>query len=674
MLDGLNAAQREAVTTTKGPVLVLAGAGSGKTKVITTRIAHLIRRGVGPERILAVTFTNKAAQEMLQRAKSLLGKRAKTRPLISTFHSLCVNVLRQEIEPLGYPRRFAIYDRGDQENLARSALRDVKAPTAALRPGDLLYRISQWKTRGLRAADVDDPLDEERDHLALAAYRRYESALRAAGALDFDDLLLCTEELFRRHATALSRQQQRFEYIMVDEYQDTNASQYKIISALAQPHRNLCVVGDDDQSIYGWRGAEIENILGFDRDFPDAKIIRLEANYRSTPEVIALANTLILHNPARREKTLRATRESGQTPRFLEMEDEVDEAKRVVGEISYAVVHKLARSRDFAVLFRTNEQPRLFESECRSARLPYVLVGGMSFFDRREVRDLLAYLKALANPSDEISLLRIINTPIRGIGEATVQKLLARAVEAGSSLWDVLPSATQDGEVPFRAAEAISEFRSFLESWRTRMAAPPLAQGFREMIERMNYRAEVERNYKDAQERIARWNTVEELVNALAQYEEGSREPALDEFLRDIALVGREEEDDKESKLDRDAVVLMTLHSAKGLEFPNVYLVGVEENLLPHERALADGRKGIAEERRLAYVGITRARDHLTITWTQSRTKWGKRRPVKPSRFLAEMRGEKAPPKPTKPRASRSKKGAKSAAPPPVPIAAEQRC
>jgi DNA helicase-2/ATP-dependent DNA helicase PcrA len=663
-MDGLNPSQREAVCATGGPMLVLAGAGSGKTRVITYRIAHIIRGGVEPNRILAVTFTNKAAQEMVERAMAILGQRHASRPLIATFHALCVNILRREIEVLGYPRSFAIYDRSDQESVARSALRDVKAPSALLRPADLLYRISHWKMQGKRAQFVDDESEtgSEQDELAIAAYRRYEKSLRAAAALDFDDLLLCTEELFHRSASALERQQARFDHILVDEYQDTNITQFRIISALAKPHRNLCVVGDDDQSIYGWRGAEIENILGFDREFPDARIIRLEENYRSTPEVLALANTLIVHNAQRREKTLLATRPTGQAPRFLELEDEVEEAKRVVAEIQSVLQARRAEARDFAILFRTNEQPRLFESELRAVRIPYVLMGGMSFFDRREVRDLLAYLKLLANPADDVSLCRIINTPPRGIGESSVKKLLEHAVQAGISLWDALPAAETEGEIPYKAAEAIRQFRTTIDLWRTQFNGPALAAAFRDLIQKMDYRTEIDRNYKEPADRAARWNSVEELVNALAQYEERSRKQAtLEGFLQDIALVGREEESDKQEKLNRNAIFLMTLHSAKGLEFPNVYLVGMEEGLLPHQRSIEDGRKGIAEERRLAYVGVTRARDRLTITWAKTRTKWGKRRPSRVSRFLAEMRGEVKPPKPRPPRIGKRGKGAPKA-------------
>jgi DNA helicase-2/ATP-dependent DNA helicase PcrA len=655
-MDGeLNPAQREAVQTLHGPILVLAGAGSGKTRVITYRIARVIRSGLEPDRILAVTFTNKAAQEMLQRALALLGNRTRKRPFISTFHALCVNILRREIQALGFPRHFTIYDRADQEGVARAALRDIKAPTAALRPGDLLQRISRWKTQGKRAEFVAEEIESEQDELAVAAYRRYEKALRAAAALDFDDLLLCTEELFHRCPDALARQQARFEQILVDEYQDTNATQFRIISALARPHRNLCVVGDDDQSIYGWRGADIENILGFDREFPDAKIIRLEANYRSVPEVLALANTLIVHNRKRREKTLLPTRPAGQTPRFVEFSDEVEEAKRIVSEIQWALEQRTMQPRDFAVLVRTNEQPRLFEAELRTARVPYVLIGGMSFFDRREVRDLLAYLKLLANPADEVSLLRVINTPPRGVGEASVDKLLKKAIQAGTTLWDSLPAAENDGEIPHRTAQAIRGFRDLIEAWREKVATSKLADTFRGMIEQMNYRGELERIYKEPEQRAARWNSVAELVNALALYETRSSRATLAGFLEDIALVGREEENDKEDKLNRNAVVLMTLHSAKGLEFPNVYLVGMEEGLLPHERALEEGREGIAEERRLAYVGVTRARDRLTLTWTQTRTKWGKPRVTVRSRFIAEMLGEIEPPKPKRPPKHRAK-------------------
>ena len=659
MDNGLNSAQQEAVNTLNGPLLVLAGPGSGKTRVITFRIAHLIHSGVKPNRILAVTFTNKSAQEMQQRAVTLLGQRLRLRPFISTFHSLCVNILRTEIQLLGYPKKFAIYDRNDQEGAARAALRDIRCANTALQPRDLLFRISRWKMQGRRANAVNDLINDDRDELAALAYRRYEQTLRAARALDFDDLLLCTEELFGDHPQALGRQRARFDHILVDEYQDTNPTQYRIVAALADPHRNLCVVGDDDQSIYGWRGADIDNILGFDREFPDAKVVRLEENYRSTPQVLALANRLILHNQNRREKTLRSVRPAGSDPRFLELKDEVDEAKRIVSEIKSALNRKLAEPKDFAILFRTNEQPRVFETELRSAGIPYVLIGGMSFFDRREVRDLLAYLKVLSNSADEVSLLRIINKPPRGIGQASVKRLLTRAVESGSNVWDVLPSVERDGQVPYQASQSIQRFRELIISWRKRFSRPPLAENLRQLVQHIDYRSEINRNYKESGEQLSRWNAVEEMVNALAQYEEAAKRPSLAGFLEEIALVGREEENDKENRLTRNAAALMTLHSAKGLEFPIIYLVGMEEGLLPHERATEEGREGLAEERRLAYVGITRSQHHLTVTRVVTRTKWGKRRASRPSRFLAEMRGEIEPHQPQMTRSTKKKRSRK---------------
>jgi DNA helicase-2/ATP-dependent DNA helicase PcrA len=429
MLDDLNPSQREAVTTLRGPLLVLAGAGSGKTRVVTYRIAELIRHGTRADRILAVTFTKKAAGEMQQRAMALLGKRNEQRPEISTFHALCVRILRRHIRRLGYPEKFAIYDRGDQESLARSALREIRVPNEALRPGDLLNQISRWKTASVRPEQAAAIAQTDKEHLAAAAYRRYQQALKLAGAVDFDDLLLCTQELFEGHADARHAEAGRFDHLLIDEYQDTNGPQYAIVRALAADHRNLCVVGDDDQSIYGWRGAEVSHILRFSRDWPEAKVVRLEENYRSMAPILAMANRLIVFNRQRHDKVLRPARQGGEEPRILQLADETVEAKHVVDEIREAVVARRARLKDFAILFRTNEQPRAFEAELRRQRLPYVLLGGMSFYDRKEVRDILAYMKLLANPADEVSLLRIINTPPRGIGAATVEQLLAAAVE-----------------------------------------------------------------------------------------------------------------------------------------------------------------------------------------------------------------------------------------------------
>ena len=474
-LDDLNSEQRRAVMTRKGPLLVLAGAGSGKTRVITFRIAELIRNGTRAERILAVTFTNKAAREMRERAVSLLGKRRPkdSRPEISTFHSLCVRILRRNIERLGYPAEFAIYDQNEQESIARSTLRDLRVGSEKLRPGELLSIIGSWKTRGIRPDQAEGVAETDREQLAAMAFGRYQSSLRAAGAVDFDDLLLCTEELFERFEDVRRTEARRFDHVLIDEYQDTNAIQYRIVRALAKDHMNLCVVGDDDQSIYGWRGAEVTHILNFAKDWKGATEVRLEDNYRCKETILALANTLIAHNKQRHGKVLRASRRGGDPPRFLRFDGETNEATEIVREIATNVAPEKPDRwmlREIAILFRTNEQPRAFEVELRRAKVPYTLVGGQSFYDRKEIRDVLAYLKVLANPSDEVSLLRIINTPRRGISDPVVETLLKRAVAAGTSLWVELPAAVTDGDVPHVAGERVEAFRKLIDRYRARLA------------------------------------------------------------------------------------------------------------------------------------------------------------------------------------------------------------
>jgi DNA helicase-2/ATP-dependent DNA helicase PcrA len=643
----LNAEQRRAVTTRSGPLLVLAGAGSGKTRVITVRIAELIRHGTKPERILAVTFTNKAAREMRERAMGLLGKAGKGRakrahPEISTFHSLCVRILRRHIERLGYPATFAIYDQNEQESIARSTLRDLRVGQEKLRPGDLLAIIGGWKTRGIRPDAAEGVAESDREQLAALAFGRYQSALRAAGAVDFDDLLLCTEELFERFEPVRKAEAQRFDHVLIDEYQDTNAIQYRIVRALAKDHRNLCVVGDDDQSIYGWRGAEVTHILNFAKDWPAATVVRLEDNYRCRGTILELANTLIAHNKNRHGKVLRASRQGGDPPRFLKFESETTEASEIVREIAAKVAPEnpvRASLRDIAILFRTNEQPRAFEVEMRRARVPYVLVGGQSFYDRKEIRDVLAYLKVLANPTDEVSLLRIINTPRRGISDGVVETLLKRAVAAGSSLWTELPAAVTDGDVPHHAAERVSAFRGLIERYRARLEQGAWVDVVMQLLQEIDYRGELARAYKNPGDAEARWESVGEIVNTIGAYQGRAESPSLREFLDETALAGR---DDLKNDEDRpSAVTLMTLHSAKGLEFPHVYLVGMEEGLIPHRRAIEDmGGTGIDEERRLGYVGVTRAKDFLTLSYCKARMKWGKERPQIPSRFMMEMRGQ----------------------------------
>jgi len=659
----LNPAQYDAVTTLSGPMLVLAGAGSGKTRVVTYRIAELIRNRVRPPRILAVTFTNKAALEMQQRAAARLGKRMKTQPEISTFHSLCVRILRRHIKQLGYPAGFAIYDRGDQESVARSALREIRVDTATLRPGDLLNSISRWKTASILPSQAASMAQTDREHLAAAAYRRYQNALKAAGAVDFDDLLLCTEELFRRFSEVRQAEADRFDHLLVDEYQDTNGSQYRIVKALAQGHRNLCVVGDDDQSIYGWRGAEVTHILRFKHDWPEAKVVRLDINYRSTREILHWANTLIRFNKLRHDKQLQATC-SGETPRILQLDDEVAEAETVVAEIKSRIEQQRRQPREIAILFRTNEQPRQFETELRLNEVPYILLGSTSFYDRKEVRDVMAYLKVLLNPRDEVSLLRIINTPPRGIGRATVGKLMDQAIEQGKPLWEVLPRAGSINGIPSSAIGAVEDFRSLIAQHRKRLKEKSPVDLVRAIVRRINYREELSRLYPNVDEQEGRWAAVEELVNAAAAYCRRSNRPTLGGFLQEAALTETNDQDDKESQLDRNAVALMTLHCAKGLEFKEVYMVGMEEGLLPHRRSVAEAGAAIDEERRLCYVGVTRAQRRLTLTMALGRHKWGKVRPTKPSRFLYELTGradnpnyaDKRPKKKRKRRGARTRK------------------
>jgi DNA helicase-2/ATP-dependent DNA helicase PcrA len=642
-LSILNQAQRDAVTTLSGPLLVLAGAGTGKTRVITYRMAELIRHGIRPDRILSVTFTNKAAKEMLERTRHLLGSAIKgpDRPWISTFHSLCVDVLRKDIEVLGYPAKFTILDRGDQESIARSVLRDIRVTESSLRPGDLLSIISKWKSVGIRPEKAGDAAEDDKEFLAVAAYRRYQARLKSTGGVDFDDLLLLTNELFTKHPDVLEKHQARFDHVQVDEYQDTNGTQFELIEALVQNHRNICVVGDDDQSIYGWRGAEVRHILGFANYFPGAKVVRLEENYRCTDQILDAANELVRHNRVRHKKQLLATKKSQHAVRFLEYEDEQVEAEMVVREIRFLIQQKGVSPRDFCILFRTNEQPRIFEQELRRAAIPYLLMGSQSFYDRKEVKDILSYLRVLSSPRDESALLRVINTPPRGIGDASVEKVLTRAVKSGRPFFDVIPDSVQDKEITPKVAQSMLSFQEQLQRFRDRFDHHPRTMDVlcRELIDAVHYNAEIERQYKEPHQQLARQASLDEFINSITQYLERTPNPTLSEYLSTVALEGREEEPDKTKQALEDAVKLMTLHSAKGLEFPRVYMVGMEEGILPHKRSVDGTEDNIAEERRLAYVGVTRAQDFLTMSRAASRIKWGKRRLTIASRFLREMKG-----------------------------------
>ncbi|MBM4005010.1 MAG: AAA family ATPase [Planctomycetes bacterium] len=639
-MDGLNRSQRKAVETLRGPLLVLAGAGSGKTRVVTFRIANLIRNGVLPERILAVTFTNKAATEMKQRVAERLGRALPKLPDVSTFHSHCVRILKRHIQRLGYPPQFAISDVGEQTAIARDALRKIKVSEAMVRPGDLVSLISGWKSLSLRPQQAAAAACSDKEHLAAAAYRRYQQTLKLRGMVDFDDLLLLTEELLTDMPDVHREESGRYDHLLVDEYQDTNGPQYRIVSALARSHRNLCVVGDDDQSIYAWRGAEVRHILNFKRDWPDATVVYLEENYRSTAAILDVANRVIAYNKQRHPKVLRAARPGGEKPRIEQYENEQAEAEGTVSDIRGRIGQRGLEPRDFAILFRTNEQPRLFETALRQAKIPYVLIGSSSFYDRKEVRDIIAYLKVIDAPHDDTSLLRIINTPPRGIGDRTVEWVMARASEQRIPIWEVLGRDDLLHGLSAAASAASRKFRATIDRFRAQRADRPLQTTLAELLDEIAYQDELRNLYPDADERDARWNSVGHLMNALVEFEQGRDDPRLRDFLNELMLTTREEPEDKEKRLRSNAVALMTLHAAKGLEFPHTYLVGLEEGILPHHRSVAIDGPAIDEERRLCYVGITRAQERLTISLALTRMKWGKPRETLPSRFIFEIIGQ----------------------------------
>jgi DNA helicase-2/ATP-dependent DNA helicase PcrA len=646
-LNKLNASQREAVLTTNGPVLVLAGAGTGKTRVITYRIAQLISQGIAPDRILSVTFTNKAAREMQERATHILGggrKNKKQKPPISTFHSLCVKILRQEINQLGYPLTFSIMDRSDQESLAREILRSIKVPESTMKPADLINRISRWKTAGHFPVTAAMNTEDDRDFLAAAGYRRYMEKLQATARVDFDDLLLLTSRLFKEFPDVLARQQERFDFVQIDEYQDTNGLQFELIESLVKQHKNLCVVGDDDQSIYGWRGADVKHILSFDKQFPGAKVIRLEENYRCTDEILNMANKLVANNKHRHGKTLVAHKPSQEEVRIVEFPDAETESEKVVYEIYFYLKHEVAKAGDFAILFRTNEQPRVFETELRRRQIPYVIVGSQSFFDAKETRDLQAYLKAIASPHDDQSLLRIINTPPRGIGNTTTEKILNVAVRKGITFWQATREPELKDSINDKTRNALKRMEALLLETRRKFEEQPLqfSHHFKQFLEEINYRSEIDRLYDEPEMRETKLNMMNSFHDAMAGYIEREPDPTVHEFLDQITLAGKDELGEKEEQLAQDGVKLMTYHSAKGLEFPRVYMVGMEEGIMPHKRSVESASGEIDEERRLAYVGVTRAMDQLTLTFCANRRKWGKMAKCVPSRFLREMRGNSA--------------------------------
>ncbi len=622
LLAPLNPQQREAVLATEGPVLILAGAGSGKTRVITHRLAHLVlEKGVPSESILAVTFTNKAAGEMKERVEKLLGGSA-LRSWISTFHSFCVRVLRRDGQALGLAPGFVIYDEDDQVAAVREALRALDLSEKLHPPRRLLSKISARKNSS--RPDDEGELFGVFDRVA----ERYHEILRAAGAVDFDDLLLKTVTLYEEHEAVRDAYRRRFRYLLVDEYQDTNRTQYELVRHLAGPQGNLTVVGDEDQSIYSWRGADLDNILDFESDFPGARVFRLEENYRSSQAILDTASSLVARNLRRKGKTLRAVRPAGEPVRLHEAADEFEEAAAVVERI----VSLRGKGR-VAVLFRMNAQSRLLEEGLLRYRLPYVVVGGVGFYARREVKDLLAYLRVLQNPGDAVALRRIINVPARGIGERTIQEIERTAGERRVSLWDALAALVDEAALPGRALIPLRRFRDLVVNLLSEAPALGLRRLLERILEATGYSAALAA--EDSQESQDRLENLAELLSAAADYEGREESPTLAGFLDRAALLS-----DADQVRDDAPVTLLTLHAAKGLEFESVFLVGMEEGLLPHSRSLTS-TEGLEEERRLCYVGMTRAMERLTLSWAQTRQVFGQRRVSERSRFLDEVPTER---------------------------------
>mgnify|MGYP002797188595 FL=1 len=633
--DTLNEPQKEAVFHTEGPLLILAGAGSGKTRVLTHRIACLIdEKGVNPWNILAITFTNKAAGEMRQRVDSLVNFGSES-IWVSTFHSMCVRILRRFIERLGYDNRFTIYDTDDQKTLMREVCRKVDIDTKVFKERSLLSTISSAKNEMILPDEFELNAGGDFGRQKIAkVYREYEAQLKSNNALDFDDLLVKTVQLLETQPDVLEYYQERFRYIMVDEYQDTNTVQFRLVSLLAGKYKNLCVVGDDDQSIYKFRGANIRNILDFEHEFPDAQVIKLEQNYRSTGNILNAANGVISHNKGRKEKTLWTDNGEGDKVHLRQFDTAYDEAEFIAEDIRREV-REGASYNDNAVLYRTNAQSRLFEEKFIAMNIPYKIVGGINFYARREIKDLLAYLKTVDNGQDDLAVRRIINVPKRGIGLTTINRIQESATERGIGFYEALLAPEMIPGVG-RSASKLDSFAALIEYFKGRLGQESITDLLREIIEKTGYIESLEA--EDKVEAESRIENIDELLNKAAAYEEDCQdrgeEPNLSGFLEEVALVA----DIDSLEEDQDYVVLMTLHSAKGLEFPHVYLAGMEDGLFPsHMTITSDDNEDLEEERRLCYVGITRAERELTLTCARRRMVRGETQYNKLSRFVKEI-------------------------------------
>ena len=627
---GLNPQQAEAVINTEGPMLIMAGAGSGKTKVLTCRVANLLQKGVRPYRILAITFTNKAAAEMRERVNNMSGPAAKDVWLF-TFHAFCARFLRMEIDKLpGYGGNFAIYDTADSQNLIKQILKEMNLDDKRFQPSGILSRISNAKNVLQDAAAFARQAGDFYEQKVADIYSRYEQKLQLNNALDFDDLLMLSIKLLQENKEVREKYQDRFDYLLVDEYQDTNHAQYLLTKFLAAKHRNICVVGDADQSIYGWRGADIQNILDFEKDYPDAKVIKLEQNYRSTQIILDAANAVIENNTGRKPKNLWTENKSGADIIYFQAVDERDEARFVIEQLQNLQRTENKKLGDMAILYRTNTQSRIFEEMLIKSGISYNMVGGLKFYERKEIKDIIAYLRVIFNPADSLSLLRIINVPKRGIGDASLTKIQAYAAANNVSLFEAVSNAAAIDGLSSRFVSKLDDLAGIIFELMNLANEAPVEDLIDRVLRDTGYLEELENERTpQAQSRI---DNLHELISVAQEFAASEEENNLENFLAHVALVS----DIDDTELGEDAITLMTLHSSKGLEFPVVFLVGMEEGLFPHARTLMDETE-IEEERRLCYVGITRAKEKLFLSSTKMRTIYGNTVTYPPSRFLQEI-------------------------------------
>lgn len=627
---GLNPQQAEAVINTEGPMLIMAGAGSGKTKVLTCRVANLLQKGVRPYRILAITFTNKAAAEMRERVNNMSGPAAKDVWLF-TFHAFCARFLRMEIDKLpGYGGNFAIYDTADSQNLIKQILKEMNLDDKRFQPSGILSRISNAKNALQDSAAFARQAGDFYEQKVADIYSRYEQKLQLNNALDFDDLLMLSIKLLQENKEVREKYQDRFDYLLVDEYQDTNHAQYLLTKFLAAKHRNICVVGDADQSIYGWRGADIQNILDFEKDYPDAKVIKLEQNYRSTQIILDAANAVIENNTGRKPKNLWTENKSGADIIYFQAVDERDEARFVIEQLQNLQRTENKKLGDMAILYRTNTQSRIFEEMLIKSGISYNMVGGLKFYERKEIKDIIAYLRVIFNPADSLSLLRIINVPKRGIGDASLAKIQAYAAANNVSLFEAVSNAAAIDGLSSRFVSKLDDLAGIIFELMNLANEAPVEDLIDRVLRDTGYLEELENERTpQAQSRI---DNLHELISVAQEFAASEEENNLENFLAHVALVS----DIDDTELGEDAITLMTLHSSKGLEFPVVFLVGMEEGLFPHARTLMDETE-IEEERRLCYVGITRAKEKLFLSSTKMRTIYGNTVTYPPSRFLQEI-------------------------------------